>query len=853
MSSGGSRVPIPSSVRKTIQHIKEITGNHSEDDIYTMLKECAMDPNETTQKLLFQDTFHEVKRKRDKKKENVNNKESGDSRWRPPGIQGRGSRRGNYSSRQLAHDAVSGRNAPMGKENGTDPLGEKSVGLSALPISQSKNKDAVTVTSSVTVVSSPTGEAIGVTKTENGPAVDMDNLVCPPIKVPPMDMKQNSSSAEASHELPGLEKINNSTPRNQASGVYFSASDPVLVPSQDSRLPGSAGAIKREVGSQRTPVEHISSSQENKTTTETSEVGSSSMPRKMPSKSQGMIKNQESAQLVQPRTSLTVHRPSSNYNTLPAKEWKPKSANPNPIQESGGTAIPEVHSTVEHDTQASAACHILDSKEPASDVQMKLADLNFQQGPHVIIPNHLHIPEDVKLDFVFGSFDVSHGIKTGYDDGPENDRNHLPSSVTSDTVEETIEQPLSHHNALEAASQERDYPDQPHSPEQQVQEGSSSGEIDAPSNAATPEYKESDQEVFLPPTSHPYPLIHTSSNYNLGFIPTVVANQLPPFDSSESQGRDVPRMPSFVVPQPFDPNGYYGQFFRAGVDSDGRISPGAASKYNGNVTVMNSQSSVEGGNSGVLSTTGPSPQQNSLSATQQPLPVYRQPAGMHITHYPSNYIPYAPYYPPFYVPPTALHQFLGNNVFPQQPQVGNIYRGTPPPGTANKYPFSQYKPGTGPGNSNNHGGGVPGSFGSYGSSPVGFNPSSGSTAANSTAGGDFTAQQYKENNVYISGQQTEGSTLWFAAPGRDISGMHPSSFYNIPPHPHAQVSLTTPTQSGHGTYTGIYHPQAVTSPIVLPILPHSQSMAAGVDMVAASTTGVYHQPQHSQTNWPSNC
>ncbi|KAG0465065.1 hypothetical protein HPP92_019229 [Vanilla planifolia] len=67
--SGVSRVSIPNSVRKTIQNIKEIAGNHSDEEIYAMLKECSMDPNETAQKLLFQDTFHEVRRKRDKKKE----------------------------------------------------------------------------------------------------------------------------------------------------------------------------------------------------------------------------------------------------------------------------------------------------------------------------------------------------------------------------------------------------------------------------------------------------------------------------------------------------------------------------------------------------------------------------------------------------------------------------------------------------------------------------------------------------------------------------------------------------------------------------------------------------------------
>jgi hypothetical protein len=57
MSGSGSRASIPTGVRKTIQNIKEITGNHSDDEIYAMLKECSMDPNETTQKLLFQGTF----------------------------------------------------------------------------------------------------------------------------------------------------------------------------------------------------------------------------------------------------------------------------------------------------------------------------------------------------------------------------------------------------------------------------------------------------------------------------------------------------------------------------------------------------------------------------------------------------------------------------------------------------------------------------------------------------------------------------------------------------------------------------------------------------------------------------
>ena len=55
MSVGGSgRVSIPIDIKKMIDDIKEITVYPTEDEIYAMLKECSMDPNETIQKLLLQ-------------------------------------------------------------------------------------------------------------------------------------------------------------------------------------------------------------------------------------------------------------------------------------------------------------------------------------------------------------------------------------------------------------------------------------------------------------------------------------------------------------------------------------------------------------------------------------------------------------------------------------------------------------------------------------------------------------------------------------------------------------------------------------------------------------------------------
>ncbi|WZY90357.1 hypothetical protein YC2023_047092 [Brassica napus] len=59
---------IPTGSRKMVQSLKEIV-NCPEAEIYAVLKDCNMDPNEAVNRLLSQDPFHEVKSKKDKKKE----------------------------------------------------------------------------------------------------------------------------------------------------------------------------------------------------------------------------------------------------------------------------------------------------------------------------------------------------------------------------------------------------------------------------------------------------------------------------------------------------------------------------------------------------------------------------------------------------------------------------------------------------------------------------------------------------------------------------------------------------------------------------------------------------------------
>nr|VDD03995.1 unnamed protein product [Brassica rapa] len=84
------------SVRKMIQSLKEIV-NCSDSEIYTMLVECHMDPNETVIRLISQDAFQEVKSKRDEKKDTKDQAES--SRR---GIPNRGARNSAKSSYNTA-------------------------------------------------------------------------------------------------------------------------------------------------------------------------------------------------------------------------------------------------------------------------------------------------------------------------------------------------------------------------------------------------------------------------------------------------------------------------------------------------------------------------------------------------------------------------------------------------------------------------------------------------------------------------------------------------------------------------------------------------------------------------------
>ncbi|XP_010942881.1 uncharacterized protein [Elaeis guineensis] len=888
--SGSSRISIPSSVRRTIQDIKEIAGSYSDEEIYGMLKECSMDPNETAHKLLLQDPFHEVKRKRGRKKEN---REPADSRWRP-GLQGRGGRsgRGNHSSCHISHDVGGGSNVGVGKENGVNQGTDKSITSSSLPTTHDTgNKFAATISSSVAGLDNGSTRmecqilGHGGTCQNSGGSVNTSVEECSTTEISKMatqlpgDINSVSASGQS---IPNSDQFVSSR-TTIVSRVYASASDPVLVQSCDACIPGVIGAIGCEVGGQRTPgvtdinrvasCDVASSELSSINGKNSSELGNSNKQGRTPSKSNGLDVIQISSQDGS-SSSTTVSvgsRPSSNYSSRsqplsgpqkvgPAKEWKPKPTSVNSAPASGLSSTSEVQTmsaeTVDPSLPASSSTPF---KNTTSKLQDKLEEQQFSET-HVIIPNHLQVPQSQITGLSFGSFDANFGLTM-----TDSNKSSTLLSESSQEVKENVEEPSpTFHNV--STTQEADYPDHLQPPAQ-IAENISTKEPEISSNVlAAPENDQPKPEASLAPESPQYSVVHTAHTYsNFGLVPPTVSSQFRTVEGAEPQSHEASHVSGFVVHQHFDPStSYYTQIYRPAADGDGRFSPflppGAASKFNGSIAILHpqtGQSQQESGNSSVLSSTDPTllvPQAagvipSSLAINQQPMPVFRQPAGVHFSHYPPNYYPYSQYFSPFYVPPPSLHHFLSNAAFPQQLPTGSMYLPPADAAAANpvKYSLSQHKPPTN--NSNPIHTGMPTGFGIHSSSPASYSPTPAMTSGNSTSNEDGSMQS-KENNADIDSQQSEVPTVWIPAPGRDVSSLQASSFYSLPPQ--GQHVTFAPTQAGHGSFTGIYQPtQIVAAGSVHPLLQQFQATSGAIE-VAGTPAGIYQRPQRAPVNWVNN-
>lgn len=927
MKGGGSS--ITPEARKIIEGIKEIVKGYNDEDIYEMLHECNMDPDETAQKLLTQGPFHEVKRKRDKKKENTTIQNSMDARPRS-GNQGRGGRGGSLmargsvraSYRPILQDIGAGKGSNT-RENGTYKIANK-VDNSAIPPFANENvqaKACASGTSSLPVSANGIPTSLDASLAcVRSPCASKEEQSAASGHTTMADILKSSSLSQSPSqpEITSLAPTSSTVPGQPAPkfqqtialtpisspGVCSSLPDPVYVPSPDVRVSGVVGTIKRVVGTVGvqwgtdtpstfspsslpetllTKANHDDASNGNAKLSSDSAVVNPTMDDNHCSKSI----TSDGDRLFEPKSQAGIsvtHGASANnpsvmakqYNSRPQQqpvgpqkaigpnmEWKRKPPNQNTASTNSGVISSSTGSATvaEISTSSRSAPNTVNVDDGATQLQEKLEQLNVRNDQHLIIPNHLQVPEAALIGLSFGSFGAFFGttLSTEFGKGGS-DKSSTPLSETSQKTEESNEEPYSRTSDPSPESPSEHHEQTSPSADQNLSSGIDIADSITANGVSQSDPSKQDRVVQLDPQYSP---VETAPSFaSVGIMPQIMGGQYHSYEPALSSPLDTSRQPSLVMQQTYDPStSSYTPFLRPG-DGDARFSPfpgaTAMSKYNGNATFLSGQSVSalqETGSSSAVSSAGPAAPgtqmagvaQTTVSFPQQQMHLFPQPGGVHISHFPPTYFPYPhQYFSPLYISPPAINNFAGNIGYPQ-PSTGTNYplpsgNSFPSAASAMKYSLPQFKPMNGGGNSSQAG--FPVGYASYTASPSGF------SASPAVAGGSRSGfEENKETNMYIPNQQVDGSAFWFRTP-QNISGMQSNSYYSLTAQ--GQNVAFAPTQSGHAAYAGLYHPAqsgvAQNSPQMLQQSEPLGAAGGGTN----SQTGGYQQSQPGQLNWSNN-
>ncbi|KAL6975166.1 hypothetical protein U1Q18_023960 [Sarracenia purpurea var. burkii] len=502
MNNGGSRVLIPNNILKMIQDIKEITGKHSDDDIYATLKECNMDPNETAQRLLYLDTFHEVKKKRDWRKVNVNSRVFEESSWRA-GSQGRGFRggRGNYSSPYISHGGGGGRNASARKDNGVSYRMEKGHKASLTVQERAETNVNPLVTNSNILVNEPTRMSNGNSSHERNPQSSSGVYsVSNPVVVSPLNARDS-----------GVRVIKGeiSSPRNSAES---GATDPVANRSNTAYDVANNISIKA-VDKESLIVEKNLPSEPSQPSSLTATYGSL--------ESSSVHADQSSQQLIGPFKVVA-----SEAATLAV--------------EAGSQSVPELNTSA--------------SEDATSKADVKIKKLNISAHQLVIFPEHLQVPEDFKNGLMFGSLDSTFEQCVSYANSPDDRKGSIPAPELLQENDKAPEETSLSNLSLSSTVQEGDYCDNPHS--LPLVPYKSAHLEDNVSSGTAPKSEQSKQEIMFSQGVHQYPFVHIGPNYGFPFLQPMLGSQLVQCEGPESQsGNSVVSSTSASTPTATQPAG----------------------------------------------------------------------------------------------------------------------------------------------------------------------------------------------------------------------------------------------------------------------------------------------------------
>ncbi|KAJ8560915.1 hypothetical protein K7X08_027105 [Anisodus acutangulus] len=866
--SGGTHI-LSAGVREILESIKEVVGNHSDADIYVALKETNMDPNETAQKLLNQDPFHEVKRKRDRKKENHGYRsstapENGSYRSSTAPENGSYSEHGAHEMRvnrsYSDHGAQGTRvNRSYYSEHGAQEMRVNthinrnirrgSCSRTALPdaaLTQEfrvvrDNRVNQNVNRVVKAVQTSTSAEPGISNTsvQSSSKVTSDNTLSTTSRASQapnrnyhhthsndanLGTKGQGLSGEmdafvsnAASQIGGV-KPNGFRPHsitsssNPVIGVYSSFSDPVHVPSLDSRPAAKVGAIKREVGvvgARRQSAETFgkSSSSQSRSSSnlhmeQARQDGGNSKGSLRPLSSNS--RSDHSAVSDSPKSSLPVSRPLSGNQHInrphqhvghqKAVQWKPK------LTQKSSVTDPRVNGKPSEGVSLSSKSE--DLEREGSQLQDKLSRLNISDN--VIIAAHIRVSETDRCRLTFGSFGAE--LKSAKD--LEEESHTEPSRLSVLVSESSTDKPV--------GSKQLDLADD------RVQNPGST----SPGSGVILDQKLVDnRESSCPEDLGNYP--------DVGLVQDNSASYTPP---ESQQQQDASNLSSFSA---YDPQtGYDIPYFRPAVDEALR-DQGPQEAFGSHTANSMPASSI------------PMVQQ-----VQQHQPIAQMYPQVHVSHY-ANLMPYRHVYSPVYVPPMAMPGYSSNTAYPHPPN-GSNYLLMPGGGShlsANglKYGIQQFKP-------------VPtGSASGFGNftSPTGYAINTPGVIGSATGLEDSSRMKYKDGNLYVPNPQAETSEMWMNP--RDISTMQSGSYYSmsgqtphatyLPSHSGHTSFNAAAAQSSHMQFPGLYHapqPTAMANPH------HMGSAMAGnvgVGMAAAAPgaqVGAYQQPQLGHLNWTGN-
>ncbi|XP_010534930.1 PREDICTED: uncharacterized protein LOC104810364 isoform X2 [Tarenaya hassleriana] len=602
---------------------------------------------------------------------------------------------------------------------------------------------------------------------------------------------------------------------NSVVGVYSSSTDPVHVPSPDSRS-SPIGAIRREVRGGSFTRKHsenvfkVSSAplrkdgappqayrpfspiskidQLNQTTRrESVMLSASSNNRALSNSHHGNRGNQ----YLRTQQQGGAHPKAVSQS----KEWKPKSN-----QKYGGNN-PGVIRTPKK-SPAARVDNSVSLESESVKLQDKLSHVNISESQNVIIAEHIRVPETDRCQLTFGSFvleiDSSGNSASGFQEACLSEAHECESGSSLSVV------PPEASNDDAPSTKPVDILDD------QVRNSGSGSPASTSSGQQLPEQKEESR---------------TSQNLDEIAGIELLGGNGPPYTSSESkQLQDTPELQNFSA-------GYDFPYFRPSIDENIRSQglPSPQEAFNTNDT-------------NVPASAFPILQQQQQQQAQM-AQIYPQ---VHVSHFP-NLMPYRQFIPPVYVPQMPIQGYSGNPAAYTHPSNGSSYVLMPGGGShlgANgiKYGIQQFKPVPT---------GGPSGFQSF-NNPNGYPINSPGNAS----GLEESRMKYKDGSFYVPNPQAESSEIWMQNP-RDLQS---PPYYNVAagqtPHG-AYISnhMAHPAQPSHMQFQGLFHP---AQPGGAMASPHHMgpglggNVGVGVAPTPAAQVGNYQQPQLGHMSWPTN-